>query len=211
MGKVIRVLIVDDHAVVRSGLAAFLLSYEDLELIGEAGSGKEAIELCTQLKPDVVLMDMVMPGMHGSEATEAIKKECPNIQVIALTSFPEADLVQQALKAGAISYMLKNVSGDELADAIRGAYNGESTLSPEATKALVNTTRAPKTPGWDLTSRELDVLELMVKGLSNKELSDKLIVSNSTVKFHVSNIISKLGVTSRTEAVSVAFRYNLVK
>jgi len=203
-------MIVDDHAVVRSGLRAFMLAFDDLEMVGEATGGEEATRMCADVKPDVVLMDLVMPGMDGAAATRAVRETCPNTQVIALTSFPEEELVQAALQAGAISYLLKTVSAEELAQAIRAAVTGRSTLAPEATEALVrSTTKSPK-PGHDLTEREREVLALMVKGMSNPEIAKQLFVTASTVKFHVSSILGKLGVGSRTEAVALALKNNLV-
>ena len=206
----IRVMLVDDHAVVRSGLAAFLLAFDDLELVGEAASGEEAVRLCDQVQPDVVLMDLVMPGMDGAATTRAIRESCPQVQVIALTSFREEELVQGALQAGAISYLLKNVSADELAEAIRAAHAGRPTLAPEAAQALIQAATQGPVPGHDLTPREREVLALMVEGLSNPQIAERLVVSRSTVKFHVSNILSKLGVSSRTEAVALAVQHHLV-
>ncbi len=208
--KPIRVMLVDDHAVVRSGLGAFLMVFDDLELVGEASSGEEAVVMCDRYQPDVVLMDMVMPEMDGAAATRAILEKHPDARVIALTSFKEDELVQSALQAGAISYLLKNVSADDLADAIRAAFAGKSILAPEAAQALIKTaTRQPKI-GFDLTAREKEVLVLMTEGLSNPDIAERMIVSQSTVKFHVSNILSKLGVSSRTEAVALALQHNLI-
>jgi two-component system, NarL family, response regulator LiaR len=206
----IRVLVVDDHTMVRRGLATFLKVFDDLELAGEAVSGQEAIQSCAELQPDVVLMDMVMPEMDGATATRLIRKQFPAIQVLALTSFKEEVLVQSALQAGAIGYLLKDVSADELAQAIRAAKAGRSTLSPEAAQALVHAASQPPAPGFDLTERERAVLALMVEGLNNTQIAGRLTVSPSTIKSHVSNILSKLGVASRTEAVTLALRNRLV-
>ena len=207
----IRVMLVDDHTMVRRGLAAFLKVFDDLQLAGEAESGAAAIQLCAEVLPDVVLMDMVMPDMDGAAATRAIRQQFPQVQVIALTSFKEGDLVKNALEAGAIGYLLKDVSADELVKAIRAAHAGRATLSPEAAQALVETANQPPTPGHDLTERELEVLALMVEGLNNTQIAGRLMVSSSTVKSHVSNILSKLGVASRTEAVTLALRSRLIR
>jgi NarL family two-component system response regulator LiaR len=207
----IRIIIVDEHPMVRSGLVAFMDIHDDFELLAEAATGEEAVDLCVEHQPDVVLMDLMLPGMNGDEATAALLKECPNTRVIALTSFPEEDLVQRTLKAGAISYLLKNVSSEELAGAIRNAHLGKSTLSPEATKALINTAQGGPEPGHDLTDREREILAMMVKGLKNPDIAERLVVSRSTVKFHVSNILRKLGVSTRTEAVAVSLQNKLAE
>jgi NarL family two-component system response regulator LiaR len=206
----IRVLIVDDHAMVRRGLATFLKVFDDMELAGEAASGQAAILLCAQLQPDVVLMDMVMPDMDGATATRLIRKQSESIQVIALTSFKEEILVQSALQAGAIAYLLKDVSSDELAQAIRAAHAGHATLSPDVAQVIVDAAGQLPKPGIDLTDRERVVLALMVEGLNNTQIAVRLSVSPSTIKSHVSNILSKLGVASRTEAATLALRNGLV-
>jgi NarL family two-component system response regulator LiaR len=206
----LRVLVVDDHAIVRSGLGTFLLAYDDLELVGEAANGHEAVRLCRQLEPDVVLMDLSMPEMDGIAATREIRVLCPGVQVIALTSFRDEDIVKQALEAGAIGYQLKSISADELAASIRAAHAGRPSLAPEATAALIRVALHTSPDGHDLTPREREVLALMSDGLNNHQIADRLVVSRSTVKFHVSSILSKLGATSRTEAVAAAMRHRLV-
>ena len=204
-------MLVDDHAVVRSGLSAFLLAFDDLEYVGEATGGAEAVEKCLVLRPDVILMDLVMPDVDGAEATRRIKETCPLVQVIALTSYKEDDLVQGALKAGALSYLLKNVTADELAGAIRAAHAGRPTLAPEAAEVLIKAATAPaEVAAEGLTVRELEILRLMVSGESNPDIAERLFVSRSTVKFHVSNILMKLGAGSRTEAVAIALQKGLV-
>ena len=207
----IRVLLVDDHMVVRSGLSTVLSVFDDLKLVGEAGDGEEAVRLCERLQPDVILMDLLMPKMDGVTAIKAIKTRWPQIQIIALTSFKEKEYVEGALKAGANGYLLKDVSAEELVNAIRRAVAGQPSLSPEAAQVLMKNVSDPALPHQDMTGRELEILALMVEGLSNNEIAERLIVSQSTVKFHVSNILSKLGVTGRTEAVALAVKHHLVK
>jgi two-component system, NarL family, response regulator LiaR len=204
-----RVMLVDDHMMVRRGLATFLRVYDDLELVGEASSGAEAIALCARLAPDVVLMDLLMPGMDGVMAIRAIREQFPQVAVLALTSFKEEALIQSALEAGAIGYLLKNISADDLARAIRAAQHDDLTLSPEVTRLLLQATNRPPAPGHDLTEREREVLALLVEGLNNTTIAAQLVVSPSTIKSHVSAILSKLGVASRTEAATLAVRRGL--
>ena len=207
----IRVLLVDDHMVVRSGLSTVLSVYDDLRLVGEAGDGEEAIRLCERVQPDVILMDLLMPKMDGVTAIKAIKTRWPQIQIIALTSFKEKEYVEGALKAGANGYLLKDVSAEELVNAVRRVTAGQPSLSPEAAQVLIHNVSEPSQPHIEMTGREKEILVLMVEGLSNNEIAERLIVSQSTVKFHVSNILSKLGVTGRTEAVALAIKHHLVK
>jgi NarL family two-component system response regulator LiaR len=205
----IRVMLVDDHAVVRSGLSAFLSVNPDLELVGEAENGQQAVTRAGLLQPDVVLMDIMMPVMDGVAATQAIKRQYPKIQIVALTSFQEDELVQNALKAGAVGYLMKNVTARELAAAIRSAKEGKMTLSSEAAQALVRASQqAQETEA--LTDREREVLKLMVEGLNNAEIAERLVVSLSTVKYHISNILGKLGVDNRVAAVTLAMQRKLV-
>jgi len=207
----IRVMVVDEHGMVRKGIIAYLKNNPDLHIIGEAQNGREAVELCEQLQPNVILMDLQMPEMDGITATRIIRKQYPHIQVVALTSFPDRDKVQDALAAGAISYLVKNVSGDDLAEAIRDAYAGRATLAQEAVQALIQPPpTTPAAPGFDLTMREREVLALLIKGLNNNEIANQLSISNATAKAHVSNILSKLGVSNRAKAVAVAIQQKLV-
>ncbi len=205
----IRVLIVDDHDMLRSGLALFIQTLPDLLLVGEAGSGLEAIAQCARLQPDIVLMDLRMPEMDGVVATRQIREQFPSIKIIALSSFADEHLVTSALNAGVISYLIKNASIEALANAIRDAYVGKATLAPEATLALANAAQRPTMPSYTLSKRETEVLRLMFDGKSNYEISECLTISLSTVKKHVSSILAKLEVDSRTEAVSLAVRYHL--
>ena len=208
--QTIRVMLVDDHNVVRSGLAMFLRAYDDLELVGEAKNGLEALALCRQQKPDVILMDLMMPEMDGIAATHSILSDYPDIKIIAMTSFEEEKLVQGVLAAGAISYLLKNVTADDLVRAIRDAVSGRPTLSPEAARVLIQATR-PAGQHWvDLTEREREVLNLVVQGQSNQQIADAMVISVATVKAHISNILSKLNVSSRAEAIAFAIKHRLV-
>ncbi len=208
--KKIRVMIVDDHAVVRSGLSAFLMVYPDFEMVGEAENGEEAVARAGLLKPDVILMDLVMPGMDGVTTTRSIRQRYPAIQIVVLTSYKDDNLVQGALQAGAMGYLLKNVSASELAAAIRSANAHRMTLSSEAAQVLVQATTQTVPTSDDLTDREREVLALLVEGLNNNEIADRLVVSPSTVKFHIANIFMKLGVDNRVGAVTTALQRKLV-
>jgi len=205
----IRVMLVDDHTMVRRGLATFLKVFEDLQLVGEAENGEAAIQLCAKVLPDVILMDMSLPGMDGASTTHTIRQQFPQMQIIVLSSFKEGKVIKKALEAGAIGYLLKDVSADDLVRAIRSAHAGRATLSPEAAQALVETSNLPPVPGLDLTKREREVLALMIEELNNTQIAGRLTVSPSTIKSHVSNILAKLGVASRTEAVTLALRHGL--
>jgi NarL family two-component system response regulator LiaR len=206
----IRVITVDDHEIHRGGVRFLLLAFDDIELVGEAHSGEEALSLCARVQPDVVLMDMRMPGMDGIETTKALLERHPEIRVLALTSFHDFNLVQGVMQAGAVGYLLKGTSMDELAEAIRAAQAGRPTLAPEAVQALVQSAGSSQKIGDDLSEREREVLALLVQGLSNAEIADHLMVSTGAAKFHVSSILSKLGATNRTEAAAFALQHNLV-
>ena len=206
----IRILLVDDHAVVRSGLSKFLMVNKDLELVAEASDGAEALQLAGLHQPDVILMDLMMPGMDGITATRLIHQKFPQIKIIALTSFSEQNMVQGALQAGATGYLQKNVTAADLGNAIRSAHVGRMTLSPEAVQVLANAGTQTHIQGNELTERERDVLKGMVDGLNNNEIAEKLVISLGTVKFHISNIFQKLGVDSRVEAVKMAIEQKIV-
>ena len=207
--KTIRVLLADDHGMVRKGIIAYLKNQAGVEICGEARNGREAIALCEEHQVDVVLMDLIMPELGGVAAIRIINKRWPEIRIVALTSFQEKELVQEALKAGAISYLLKNVSGPDLAEAIRDSYAGRPMLATEAVAALIDADDEDDI-GKDLTLREREVLRLLCKGLTNPEIGLQLSVSRSTVKAHVSSILSKLGVSNRSEAIALAIEKKIV-
>lgn len=205
----IRVLIADDHSVVRQGLRMFLGLDPELEVVGEAHDGAEAVRQAHALKPDVVLMDLLMPVMDGIAATSQIRRELPDTEVIALTSVLEDASVVGAVRAGAIGYLLKNTEADELRRAIKSAAAGQVQLSPEAASRLLREVRVPDSPET-LTERETEVLRLLAQGQSNKEIAHNLQIGEKTVKTHVSNVLAKLGVPSRTQAALYAVRIGLV-
>lgn len=204
----IRVMIVDDHGMVRRGLTAYLSSEADISVVAEARDGQEAIQVCENLQPDVILMDLIMPELGGVAAIRIINNRWPQIRIVALTSFQEKELVQDALKAGALSYLLKNVSGKDLAAAIRDSYAGRPMLAKEAVDALIR--MDDDDLGKDLTLREREVLRLLCKGLTNPEIALQLSVSRSTVKAHVSNILTKLAVSNRAEAIALAIEKKIL-
>ena len=209
-GNKIRVITVDDHEILRSGIAFSLQAFKDLELVGQAESGEQAMKLIQKTKPDVALMDMHMGGMDGVETTQAIREQFPQVKVLALTSFYDNDLVQRAMQAGAVGYLIKGASSKELADAIRIAYSGTTILAPEASQALIQRNEQPPNLGFDLTDRELEVLLLMANGMSNAEIAQKLTISPSTAKHHVRSILSKLAAANRAEAVALAMQHDLI-
>ena len=208
--KPVRVMIVDDHLLVRDGLKLLVSTFDDLEVVAVAEDGEEAVRLCRQAQPDVILMDVVMPNMDGPTATALIREASPHVQVLALTSFVEEDLVQRAIGAGAIGYLLKKVSAGELAEAIRAAHLGRSTIDPDAMQLLIKSVGRPPTLGHDLTAREREVLALLANGLTNKEIAEELTLSPATVRVYVSHILSKLGAGNRTEAARLALEHKLV-
>ncbi len=206
----IRVIVVDDHPMVRKGLAAYLKNSPDLNMVGEASNGEDAIELYQQLHPDIILMDLVMPKMDGVETTREILRLDSQAKVIALTSFQDEELIQSVFQAGAAGYILKNVTGDDLVEGIRSVHAGGTTLAPEAAQVLIRSKFKPPALGHDLTPREREVLVLMSEGLTNPEIARRLTVSRTTARAHVSHILSKLHVSNRAEAVAVAVRNGLV-
>ena len=208
--KPIRVMIVDDHLLVRDGLNLLVSTFDDLQVVAVADDGDQAVRLCAEAQPDVILMDILMPNMDGPTATGRIRASWPQVQILALTSFVEEELVQRAIGAGAIGYVLKNVSADELAEAIRAARQGRSTIDSDAMQLLIQSAHRPPPLGHDLTDREREVLVLVADGLTNKEIAEKLILSPATVRVYVSHILSKLGAGNRTEAARLALENNLV-
>ena len=205
----IRIVITDDHGVVRQGLRMYLSLDPSFEVVGEASNGREAVELARKLEPDVVLMDLLMPVMDGIEATEAIRKELPEVEVIALTSVLEDTSVTGAVRAGAIGYLLKDTDAEELSRAIKAAADGRVHLAPEAAARLMREVRAPESPD-SLTARETEILMLVARGKANKQIASELYLSEKTVKAHVSSVLMKLGVQSRTQAALHAVRTGLV-
>ena len=213
MTQPIRVMIVDDHDIVRRGLSMFLNGFDDLVLVGEAASGQDAIRVCNEVQPHVLLMDMMLPDTDGIALTRAIREQNPGVQIVMLTSSTDQGMVQAALQAGAIGYMLKNISVAEMANTIRLANAGKPTLAPEAAQVLINLATQPRstTPDYNLTERERAILKLMVRGLNNQEIADQLFVSRATIKAYVSTILSKLGVQNRIEAVRLTLQQSLVE
>ena len=208
----IRVVIVDDHAVVREGLRTYLELEDHLMIVGEAANGREAVDKVRVLRPDVVLMDLLMPQMDGIAATKAIKEVAPDVKVIVLTSFQDDEHIMPAIEAGATGYLLKDVSAPELVKAIEGAYQGQAQLHPEIARKLMEQVRQPRRredPAAELTPRERDVLRLIASGMSNKEIARELVMTERTVKGHVSNILGKLGLQDRTQAALYAVRHGL--
>jgi NarL family two-component system response regulator LiaR len=206
----VRVLIVDDHQMVRRGLRILLRGFEDMLVVGEAENGQDAVRLCGETAPDVVLMDIIMPGMDGIEATRIISEKYPQIRIVALTSAIEMDYVASTLRVGATSYLIKNASDEQILNAIRAASKGVRLLSPEATQALIDAASRPPVVTYRLTERELEVLKLLVQGLSNPAIAERLVISKATAKYHVGSILAKLGVNNRSEAIAIALKQHLV-
>ena len=215
MMELISVLLVDDHSMVRQGVRAFLVTQADITVVGEAGSGEEAIKLAEQHVPDVVLMDLIMPNMDGVEATRRVKQVSPRSQVVVLTSYHEDEHIFPALKAGALSYILKDVSAEELASVVRKAASGEAILHPRVAARVIKELQGRRAEGLnpftELSERELEVLKLIADGMSNAEMAAKLFLSEKTIKGHVSNILSKLHLVDRTQAAVYAWREGIVR
>ena len=215
MAEKISVLLVDDHRMVRLGLTAFFSTLPDIEVVGEAGTGAEAVALAQRLAPDVVLMDLIMPEMDGVAATRAVKKASPRTQVIVLTSYHEDEHIFPAIRAGALSYVLKDIDPDELAEAVRRAHAGEAVLHPRVAARLVQELHGARAEGvnpfQELTERELDVLKLVAAGQNNREIAETLVIGEKTVKSHISNILNKLHLADRTQAAVYAWQSGIVR
>ncbi len=215
MGKPIRVLLVDDHNMVRLGLKAYFSTLADIEVAGEAASGEEAVELAASLAPDVILMDLIMPGMDGVEATRRVKKACPSCQVIVVTSYHEDEHIFPAIRAGALSYVLKDIDPDELAEAIRLAHAGEAVINPRVAARMVKELGGLRgdavNPFRDLSEREQDVLKQIAAGRSNREIGEALFISEKTVKSHITSILNKLHLSDRTQAAVYAWQEGIVR
>lgn len=215
MSEPIDIILVDDHNVVRMGLKAYFSTLTDIHVVGEAANGQEAVELVTQVAPDVILMDLIMPGMDGVEATRQIKKVSPRSQVIVLTSYHDDEHIFPAIRAGALSYLLKDVDPDELADAIRRAHAGEAVINPRVAARLVKEMHGARgedlNPFQELTNRELEVLRKIAAGLNNQEIAETLVISEKTVKSHITNILSKLHLADRTQAAVFAWQEGIVR
>ncbi|MFD1204595.1 MULTISPECIES: response regulator transcription factor [Sporosarcina] len=209
----IRILLADDHEMVRIGVSAYLSTQQDMEVVGEATNGREAVQKALELKPDIILMDMVMPEMNGAEATAEIIKQWPEAKIMVITSFLDDDKVYPALEAGAISYILKTSNAKRIAEAIRETLSGKTVLEPEVTSKMMQKMRSgnDRQPHEELTDRELEILLLLAQGKSNQEIADELFIALKTVKTHVSNLLSKLEVQDRTQAVIYAFQNKLVQ
>ncbi len=203
----IKVIIADDHAVLRDGIKYICMTTSDIELVGEAANGEDALKLCHELQPDVALVDLMMPGIDGIATTRMIREQYPDVKILILTSFSTQDLVHQAIEAGANSYILKDASTEEIINSIRLTYNGLTIMSPDVTEILA----APLPFDVIFTPRQLQVLKLMIQGLNNTQIGKILCISSYTARFHVSEILNKLGVSNRTEAVSLALRQKLVQ
>jgi two-component system, NarL family, response regulator LiaR len=214
LSRKISILIVDDHEVVRQGLKAYLDAQPDFKVVGEASSGEDAVQLAGDYLPDVVLMDLVMSGMGGVQATRRVKDVTPRTQIVVLTSYHQDEFIFPALQAGAISYVLKDVGMDDLVEAIRKAAQGEAVLHPRVAERVIHeingAKRAVYNPFTELTNREMEILRLIARGLSNNEIADDLVISENTVKGHVSNILSKLHLADRTQAAVFAWEQGLV-
>ncbi len=207
----IKVLIIDDHDMVRKGLAILLESFDEFEVVADSDNGQMGITLCRNYQPDVILMDILMPGMDGIATTNLIHQQWPNIRIIILTSTIEENRVHDALKAGAMSYLLKNGSIDEVAEAVRSAYRYQPTLAPQAIQTLITSTQEGHDFSVDLTKRQQEVLALMVEGLNNRQIARSLFISTSTVKNHICSIYAKFNTTNRTQTVAMAVKYQLLE